>query len=87
MLTQGCEVEGERAAPGPGPEKVAFARLFGEHGYTMKDIADLLDPHYTTIGVILRQAEGRTLRFKTCPTCDAAAETAALQGLPGDCDG
>ncbi len=32
-----------------------------EHGYTMKDIADFLGLHYTTISVILRQAEGRTL--------------------------
>ena len=46
-----------------------ISRPYLENGYTMKETGAVLGLHYTTISVIIRQAEQRTLQSKTCPPC------------------
>ncbi len=48
-----------------GVRNAGIPQAYLEHGYTKKEIGDFLGLHYTTISVIVRQAEQRTLQFKT----------------------
>jgi len=44
-----------------GARDPRVSRAYLDHGYTMKEIADFLGLHYTTISVIIHRAEGDTL--------------------------